>query len=191
MNNIGTIKITTQRLLLRAIKESDYQDMYQYTVKEEVAKYVSWSPHKSIEDTKELCKMWAEECNKTDRYNWAIILNGKVIGNIEAGKIIDENAFLGWQLDNDYWNQGIVTEAATAIRDFLFGEVGMNGIYASYIAENIGSGRVMQKIGMKEITHREYCTALRKECKEEIDGLSVAFYRLTKEEWRMEKENLR
>lgn len=191
MNNIGTIEITTQRLLLRAIKESDYQDMYQYTVKEEVAKYVSWSPHKSIEDTKALCKMWAEEYNKTDRYNWAIVLNGKVIGNIEAGKIIDESAFLGWQLDNDYWNQGIVTEAATAIRDFLFGEVGVNGIYASYIAENIGSGRVMQKIGMKEITHREYCTALRKECKEEIDGLPVAFYRLTKEEWRMEKENQR
>lgn len=45
MNNIGTKKIKTQRLLLREIRESDYVDMYEYTAKEEVAKYVSWSPH--------------------------------------------------------------------------------------------------------------------------------------------------
>ena len=183
MNSIGTIEITTQRLLLRAIRESDYMDMYEYTSKEEVARYVSWSPHKRMEDTMALCQMWAEEYAKTDRYNWAIVFNGKVIGNIDVGKIVDENAFLGWQIDSIYWNKGIVTEAATAVRDFLFAKVGVVGIYASYIAENIGSGRVMQKIGMKEITHKEYSATLKKECEEEIDGLPVSFYRLTKEEW--------
>ena len=190
MNHIGTKELRTQRLILRAVKESDYKDMYQYTAKEEVAKYVSWLAHKSIEDTKALCKMWAEECKNTDRYNWAIVFNDKVIGNIDVGKIVDGNAFLGWQIDSIYWNKGIVTEAARAVRDFLFQEVGVSGIYASYIAENIGSGRVMQKIGMNEITHKEYSAALKKESEGEIDGLPVAFYRLTKEEWyeRNEKE---
>lgn len=183
MNNIGTIEIKTQRLLLRAIRESDYLNMYEYTVKEEVAEYVSWSPHKSIEDTKALCKMWAEEYKSSDRYNWAIVFNDKVIGNIDVCKIVDKNAFLGWQIDSTYWNRGIVTEAATAVRDFLFQKVGVSGIYASYIAENIGSGRVMQKIGMKKITHGEYCNALQKECEEEIDGLTVSFYRLTIDEF--------
>lgn len=187
MNHIGTIEIKTQRLILRAVKESDYKDMYQYTAKEEVAKYVSWSAHKSIEDTKALCKMWAEECKKIDRYNWAIVFNDKVIGNIDVGKIVDRNAFLGWQIDSIYWNKGIVTETAMAVRDFLFQEVGVSGIYASYIAENIGSGRIMQKIGMNEITHKEYCAIMKQECEKVIDGLPVSFYGLTKKEWQSEK----
>lgn len=187
MNDLGTLEMKTKRLLLRAIKESDYRDMYEYTVKEEVAKYVSWSPHKSIEDTKALCKNWAEEYEKAARYNWAIVFKGKVIGNIDVVKIVDKKAFLGWQIDSVYWNRGIVTEAAEAVRDFLFQKVGVDAIYASYIAENIGSGRVMQKIGMKEITHKEYCAALKKECEREIDGLPVSFYGLTKEEWQKKK----
>lgn len=187
MNNIGTKELKTQRLLLRAVSESDYKDMYEYTVKEEVAKYVSWSTHKSVEDTKALCKMWAKEYEKGARYNWAIVLNGKVIGNIDVCKIVDENAFLGWQIDSAHWNRGIVTEAAMAVRDFLFGKVGVSGIYASHITENIGSGRVMQKIGMKEITHKEYCAALKQECEKVIDGLSISFYGLTNEEWQRKK----
>lgn len=187
MNDSGTLEMKTKRLLLRAIRESDYRDMYEYTIKEEVAKYVSWSPHKSVEETKALCKMWVEEYKKGARYNWAIVFNGKVIGNIDVGKIVDKNAFLGWQIDSDYWNKGIVTEAAAAVRDFLFQKVGVDAIFASYIAENIGSGRVMQKIGMKEITHNEYCAALKQECEKAIEGLPVSFYRLTKEEWSKKK----
>lgn len=64
MNHIGTQEIKTERLLLRKVRKSDYKDMYKFTAKEEVARYVSWSPHKSIKETKALCKMWAEEYEK-------------------------------------------------------------------------------------------------------------------------------
>ena len=40
LNHKGTQAIKTERLLLRKIKESDYKDMYVFTVKEDVAKYV-------------------------------------------------------------------------------------------------------------------------------------------------------
>ena len=52
LNHIGTKDIKTDRLLLRKIKKSDYKDIFKYTSKEEVAKYVSWNVHKSIDDTK-------------------------------------------------------------------------------------------------------------------------------------------
>lgn len=57
LNHKGTQTICTERLILREIREDDYIDMYRYTTKEEVARYVSWSVHKSIEDTKAVCKM--------------------------------------------------------------------------------------------------------------------------------------
>lgn len=151
----GTVPIKTERLLLRKIDENDYKDMYKYVVKEEVAKYVTWTPHKSIDETKALCEMWAKECENIDRYNWAIVFDGKVIGNIEVGKIIGETALLGYQTDSAYWNKGIMTEAVKAVIDFLFYEVNVEAVEAAYLSENIGSGRVMRKAGMTEIPYSE------------------------------------
>ena len=178
MNNIGTQEIKTERLLLRKIKEFDCYDMYKFTVKEEVAKYVSWTVHKSIDETKALCKMWEEEYKKDHTYRWAVVYHDTVIGAIDVVKLINDSAFLGWMLDSTYWNQGIMTEAASAVRDYLFEKVQVENIYASHITENIGSGRVMQKIGMQPVSCEEYCTVCEKESKCELNGLTLSFYKM-------------
>lgn len=189
LNHKGTQEIKTKRLLLRAIKESDYKDMFKFTSKEEVAKYVSWNAHKSEKDTKAICKFWAGEYKNGNRYNWAIVLNGTVIGAIDIVKIVDTTAFLGWQIDSTYWNKGIMTEAATAVRDYMFDEIGVEALYASFIKENVGSGRVMQKIGMTQITPKQYYEKLEDTKKHllEIDGMPLGFYGITKEEQISEK----
>lgn len=182
LNHKGTQTLCTKRLTLREIRADDYMDMYVYTVKEEVAKYVSWTPHESIEDTKALCKMWESEYSNNDRYNWAIVYDGKVIGSIDVVKIIDTTAFLGWQIDSDYWNKGIMTEAAIAVRDYMFSQIGIENLEAEHLKENIGSGRVMQKIGMKEIPILD-SQAYKVRQITEIDGIPIICYKLTKEEW--------
>lgn len=189
LSHKGTQEIKTKRLLLRAIKESDYKDMFKFTSKEEVAKYVSWNAHKSENDTKAICKLWAGEYKNGNRYNWAIVLNGTVIGAIDIVEIVDTTAFVGWQIDSKYWNKGIMTEAATAVRDYMFGEIGIEALYASFIKENVGSGRVMQKIGMKQITPKQYYEKLGDTKKQllEIDGMPLGFYGITKEEQISEK----
>lgn len=173
--NRGTQVIKTERLVLRPIRESDYNDVFEFASKEEVAKYVSWNTHKSKEDSKALCKMWASQYENGERYHWAITMGGKMIGNIEVVKIVNDCTYLGWQVDSALWNKGIMTEAASAVRDFLFNEVGFSALYATYITENIGSGRVMQKIGMKPITAEEYYKNLEEEIKTEIDGKPLSF----------------
>ena len=182
LNHKGTQIIKTDRLLLREIKESDYKDIYEYSRKPEVARYVSWNAHKSINDSKAVCKMWASQYKNSDIYHWAITFDGKMIGSIELVKLVDDIAYLGWTLDSVYWNKGIMTEAAAAVRDYLFHEIGVNMLYACYITENIGSGRVMQKIGMKPVTPEEYYKKLEQEKYEtETDGLPLSFYGLNKE----------
>lgn len=72
-----------------------------------------------------------------------------------------------------------MTEAAIAVRDFLFNEIGVSALYACYITENIGSGRVMQKIGMNPCTPEEYYIPLGMEnFKTEADGMPISFYML-------------
>lgn len=184
LNHKGTHQIRTSRLLLRKIRVEDYMDMYRYTSKEEVARYVTWNVHKNSDETRSVCQMWVDQYKDDNRYHWAIVFDNRVIGNIEIGKIIDTTAFAGWQLDSEYWNKGIMTEAAAAVRDYMFEEIGIERLNAGFILENIGSGRVMQKIGMKNVSSNEYYDKLPKEeHKLEVDGLPVGFYSITKEEW--------
>lgn len=182
LNHIGTKDIKTDRLLLRKIKKSDYKDIFKYTSKEEVAKYVSWNVHKSIDDTKALCEMWVDEYKSGVKYHWAIVYDNKVIGNIEIIKLVDTTAIFGWQMDNTYWNMGIMTESAIAVHDYMFSDVGVDILEAEYMQDNIGSGRVMQKIGMKEypIIDSLYYQVNHKT---EIDGMPLICYRITKDEY--------
>lgn len=175
----GSQKIQTERLTLRKVKRGDYRDMYRYTSKPEVARYVSWSVHQSIDETKTLCKMWARQDRRRDRYNWAIVFDGRVIGNIDVVAQVEDTALLGWQIDSTYWNRGIMTEAAGAVRDFLFYQVGFNRLESCHIRDNIGSGRVMQKIGMKEIPF-DRSLHYRLKGEKEIDGVPLVFYELKK-----------
>ena len=183
MNNIGTQEIRTERLLLRKIKKSDYKDVFRYASREEVAKYLTWTAHKSIKDTKALCKMWAEEYKKDNIYRWAIVYNNTVIGTIDVMSLIKESAFMGWCIDSLHWNKGIMTEAAAAVRDYLFGKVGIKQMLANFITENAGSGKVMEKIGMKVVSCEEYAAALEKTCEYEYNGMPISCKKLTKAQW--------
>lgn len=182
LNHKGTQEIRTERLLLRRVRPEDYKDMYRYMHKEEVARYMTWEVHKDIETTKALCKMWSEEYRDNTRYNWAIELDGVAVGNIDVIKITDSTAYMGWQLDSIFWNKGLMTEAAAAVRDYLFYKIGIDAMEACHIEANIGSGRVMQKIGMKQIPTEE-SIYFKSEGTCKLNGMPIICYRLTKEEW--------
>lgn len=182
LNHKGTQEIRTKRLLLRRVREDDYKDMYKYMRKEEVSRYVTWNRHENENITKALCNMWASEYTDNTRYNWAIELNNKAVGNIDVIKIMDNTAYMGWQLDSDFWNQGIITEAAAAVRDYLFSEIGIDAMEASHIQANTASGRVMQKIGMTMLP-TDKSLYYKSEGKCELNGMPVISYKLTKEEW--------
>jgi len=59
-----------------------------------------------------------------------------------------DNIELGWQFFKKAWGKGYATEAATALKDTLIAQGGVNYISALTTEENIGSVRVMKKIGM-------------------------------------------
>ena len=62
---------------------------------------------------------------------------------------------LGYWLGVPYWNRGYCTEAARAVVEFGFTQLGLHRVQARYLTRNPASGRVMQKLGMKsEGVHR-------------------------------------
>ena len=152
MNHLGTKTIETERLLLRKFTIEDAPAMYQNWASDpEVTKYLTWQPHRSIEDTRAILSEWVKEYDKADYYQWAIELKGVgPIGSIAVVGIRDNTleAELGYCIGRAYWGKGIMPEAVKAVIDFLFDEIHFRRITAKHDIENPNSGRVMAKAGM-------------------------------------------
>ncbi len=154
MKHIGTKTIETERLILRKFKLSDAKDMFNnYASKDKVTEFLTWKPHKTIEDTKDYLNnvVLPQYANK-NIYRWAIVLkqNKQVIGCIDVVSSNDKKyrAELGWVLGDEYWGKGIMPEAAKSVIETLF-LIGYKRIQAVHDVDNPKSGRVMQKVNMQ------------------------------------------
>ena len=73
-----------------------------------------------------------------------------LIGVIDVIDLSEDKktAEVGYVLTYDYWNNGYLTESLKAVINELFNN-GVERILADHHVENIASGRVMEKCGMK------------------------------------------
>ena len=56
---------------------------------------------------------------------------------------------IGWRLSRDAWGHGFATEAATAVLDLAFGELGMPELVSFTTVGNVRSRAVMARLGMR------------------------------------------
>ena len=86
-----------------------------------------------------------------------------------------EDIEIGYRLHPHYWNRGLASEAARAVRDHGFRDLKLPRVISLIHPENVPSRRVAEKNGMtveKEITFR---------------GFPTLVFAITRERW--EKEN--
>ncbi|WP_235817418.1 GNAT family N-acetyltransferase [Gracilibacillus timonensis] len=150
----NNISISNGRVFLREIIESDWNDIHEYASQEMVCQYQPWGPN-TIEDTKNFVNQIMEEANNEKlrtRYVFAIIekANKRLIG---AGEFnirdsFNRNGEIAYIVNPKYWGKGIATEVANLIIDYGFKEHKMHRIFATCDPRNIGSSKVLQKVGM-------------------------------------------
>ncbi len=154
MQHQGTVTLETDRLILRRFTVSDAPAMYRnWASSKDVARFLTWEPHKNAEETEALLKEWVKAYDAPDCYNWAIALKpeGKLIGNISVVHLYPEAAcaVLGYCIGERWWGSGYMPEAGGAVLQYLFETVGVNRVAANHDIANPKSGRVMQKLGMR------------------------------------------
>ena len=157
-SNFPTLE--TKRLILRKLRLEDAKDVFEYASDSEITKYVTWEPHRSIEDSINLIKFTHERYEKREGIIWGIVCkeNKKVIGTCDISPAIKHfRAEIAYAISRDYWGKGLMTEAVKEVIKFGFEKMNLNRIQAMCIPENIGSYGVMEKVGMKyEGLIREY-----------------------------------
>lgn len=152
LNHKGNKKLITKRLILRSFREEDAGRMFDTWCNDKrVAKFTTWYAHNNLNDTKMFLQFLLNQNSSIRNYNWAIELDGALIGSVNVCEINEDIDLCGiaYCLGYDYWGKGFITEACKAVIEFLFNEVNCRKVVASYDNFNIGSGVVMRKVGMK------------------------------------------
>ena len=164
MKHLGTRNLSTKRLVLRRLRMSDAEAMFQnWTHDPEVTKFLTWQPHEDVSVTKKLLRKWVDDYKKKDVYMWAIVLRTDLDRPIGTISVVETSRVapcceVGYALGRPWWNQGYATEALTEIIRFLIRDVGFARVGARHDPRNPASGRVMEKCGMTcEGTLRKAC----------------------------------
>ena len=153
LTHIGTVTLTTPRLVLRRIATSDAQAMYDnWATDEKVTKYLDWDVHESVEATRELLIKWTADYENLYTYHWVIELDGTIIGTISLHNIHSwhERCEVGYCIGSRWWGRGVMTEALGAVIRFAFEKLSAHKIFARHDVDNVGSGKVMIKNGMRQ-----------------------------------------
>ena len=178
----GTQPIETSRLILRQAVREDAEPMFRNWASDpKVTKYLTWPTYEKVETAYQILDLWTGEYEKPNYYQWMIVPKelGEPIGSISVVRQNDrvEEAEIGYCIGSRWWHKGIMTEALSAVIEYLFVEVGMNRVAARHDPNNPRSGMVMRKCGMKyEGTSRS--------CDRNNQGIcDAAQYSLLRSEW--------
>ena len=178
----GTQTIETSRLILRRACLEDAEPMFRNWASDpEVTKFLTWPAHSSIAVSEMVIGSWLQEYEKDSYYQWMIVLKaiGEPIGSISVVRQNDrvEEAEIGYCIGSQWWHKGIMSEALSAVIEYLFTEVGINRVTARHDPNNPHSGGVMRKCGMKyEGTNRA--------CDRNNQGIcDAAQYSILRSEW--------
>ena len=145
--------IETHRLCMRSFREEDWQAVHAYSTDPEVLRYIP-AELPSEEDTRDAIHSWMNGQNDNPpHYDFAVTVppDDFVIGWC-CIKISSRNKQVGelmYVFNRNFWRKGYAMEAAQAIVIFGFSELKLHRIFATCRPENIGSWRIMEKLGMQ------------------------------------------
>jgi ribosomal-protein-alanine N-acetyltransferase len=152
------MELITPRLLLREFCPDDYAAVHSFASDVEVVRYTDWGPN-DPQDTKVFLQEVAEDARTSPRVTFALAVVNRdqdsLIGSIQLAVTSPEHrrAEIGYVLTRSRWGHGYATEAATALLQFGFADLGLHKVSATCDPDNIGSQRILTKIGMQMEGH--------------------------------------
>ena len=161
--DITSVKLETNRLILRAFDDFDLDDFYEYASVEGVGEMAGWKHHASRAESEKILDFFIRE-----KKTFALVYkeNNKVIGSLGIEEYMEKEfpilddlrcREIGYVLSKEYWGQGIMVEAVKRIIDYCFEELKLDAITVGHFTNNNQSKRVIEKCGfryMKEISRK-------------------------------------
>lgn len=149
-------KFDLDDIILREIDiNRDYREYYNYMTHEKVKEFVSENDlPRSLETAKEDIAYWQRLFPARRSFYWAIALksNNKIIGTCGFNIIqfFHKRADISYDLNCEYWGQGIMHKSLEKIINFLQTAVGIKRIQATVAIDNFKSSKVVERLGFEK-----------------------------------------
>ncbi|OXM56905.1 GNAT family N-acetyltransferase [Amycolatopsis thailandensis] len=179
--------LETERLLLRQFTGADVDDLFALYDNPEVMRYLNGGePADRAEIENRDLPAFLDYYERFPGYGfWAAIekSGGVFLGWFHfrplRGHRTDDPE-LGYRLNRSSWGKGYATEGSLALLEKGFTEFGATRIWAATMAVNLGSRRVMEKIGMRHVRtfHEHFDDPIPGTEEGEVE------YAITLDEWR-------
>ena len=175
-------QIETERLLLRVRTVADAEDIFDFASRPEVSYPAGFPPVKSLEDEIYYLEHILPDRNEKDNLpaGYGIVVKGtdKVIGSVDFNHRHEDDVLeIGYTLHPDYWGRSYVPEAARALIDLGFKDLGLHKIELTCFAYNVQSQRLAEKLCFT----LEACVRDRKDS--QANRCYSLMYGLLKSEW--------
>jgi RimJ/RimL family protein N-acetyltransferase len=158
-----TSPIVTERLVLRPFTLDDLDDLYAIHSRLDVARYLYWEARDREEVREVLQRKVAQTrlAKQDDALALAITVSGAngtkngLVGEISLWwrSVENRQGEIGFVLHPDHQGHGFASEAAAAVLDLAFGDLGLHRLYGRTDARNIASAALMQRLGMRQEAH--------------------------------------
>lgn len=152
--------VRTARLVLRAMTDGDVDDIHAYQSRPDVCRYLPFEPRTRDEVAKKVAKYATALVLSGDGDFWQLAIEqasepGRVIGDVYFTIKDTANATceIGWTLHPDHTGRGYMTEAAGAVLEIAFNDLGLHRASAILDPRNDASARLCTRLGMRQEAH--------------------------------------
>ena len=143
----------TNGLDLVEIKQGHLGDIFKLFGDKKVTRFYNIVALEYENEGQKLIAWFQDRYTEKAGIRWGIALKGKgnIIGTVGFNNLTkNHRANIGYDLQTEFWNRGIITEALKAIVEFGFNKLGINRIEAEVMQGNDASDKVLSKIGFKK-----------------------------------------
>ncbi len=143
--------IETEQLLLRMFRAEDLDTAYKLFSDADVQKYLAPENIRTLEQTKSTLRNLVRRWEERNFGIWCVTHknSGEAAGYCGFQYFEDtSDVELVFAFLKNYWGNGLATEAAKACLRYWLEELTLEKIVAATSQQNIGSQRVLEKIGM-------------------------------------------
>lgn len=148
----GRFVLETPRLTLREFDEEDVEAYYRIGSNAAVVRYTGTGPLESLDQALQVLRANPLADYRRDGFGrWACVLktSGEIIGFAGLKRLADLNEVdVAFWLLPEHWGAGLATEAGHATLAYGFEHLGLRQIIGLVDPQNLGSIRVLEKLGM-------------------------------------------
>ncbi|CAN0296525.1 unnamed protein product, partial [Chrysoparadoxa australica] len=144
----------TDRTILSAVQSSDLASIHALLSFPETDEYNTLGIPKNEEETRAIMTPWVEEHTSNPRSAFTFAIKDKsdhsFLGLIAMvlGKVNYRRAEVWFKIHPNHWNKGVASETLSRTITFGFEELKLHRIEAGCAVGNIGSIKVLEKVGM-------------------------------------------